>query len=264
MLVQGINSAQVLPVRALMNNPITVTEDTRTLSSIPNSLDIDIDAGGSDHSKGLPHMMPSCEVLLSHFEGGVIPSLPVVVYDNWGMFCAPRLWWMLKAIGMPHVWLLDGGLPGWHSDNSQNSVELPEALLNVNQDNVWFASSDHILKELVSPTQIIDARGAGRFYGKVPEPRAGMKSGHIPGSLNIPFGNLLDDGRFKSVSELRQVFEQSNIDLSAPIITSCGSGVTACIVGVAAILCGAVNVKVYDGSWSEWGSDAFDFPVTKD
>lgn len=264
MLVQGINSAQVLPVRALMNNPITVKEDCRTLSSIPNSLDIDIDAGGSDHSKGLPHMMPSSEVLLSHFEGGAIPNLPVVVYDNWGMFCAPRLWWMLKAIGMPNVWLLDGGLPGWHLSDAQNAVELPEALLNVNQDNVWFVSSNDVLTALDSPTQIIDARGAGRFNGTLPEPRAGMKSGHIPGSFNIPFQDLLDDRCFKSVSELKQIFEQTNIDLSVPIITSCGSGVTACIVGVAAIMCGAVNVKVYDGSWSEWGSDAFDYPVTKD
>lgn len=264
MLVQEVNSALVLPVRALMNNPITAKEDSRTLSPIPNTLDIDIDAGGSDHTKGLPHMMPTSEVLLSYFEGATIPKLPIVVYDNWGMFCAPRLWWMLKAIGISQVFLLDGGLPGWHLSNTPSAFELPEVSLNVNPNNIWFASSDDILNELDSSTQIIDARGAGRFNGTVPEPRAGMKSGHIPGSYNIPFGDLLDDGRFKSVSVLKQVFEQNNIDLSAPIITSCGSGVTACIVGVAAIMCGATNVRVYDGSWSEWGSETFDFPVTKD
>ncbi|MBU2976846.1 rhodanese-like domain-containing protein [Alteromonas sp. C1M14] len=251
----------VTVLRALMSDPVSGAKDIEHEQRIPGAIDINIDTEGSEHMDPNPHAMLSAEkmsVLLG--SKGVSNGADVVIYDNRGMFSAPRLWWMLKSIGHERAHLLDGGWPAWHGfspvvhsghdEHTRNATYH----LQTSSNRPWFVNASDVVALLGSDTQIIDARSAPRFNGEVDEPRPGLRRGHIPGAVNIPFPWLLNDGKFKSLTLLQEVFAQVGVDLQKPIVCSCGSGVTACIVGVAALLCGAVDVKVYDGSWAEWGA----------
>lgn len=247
-------------LRALMKDPTTGEQDNHAGDMIAGTLNLDLDDEGSDHSGSGVHTLPALpamEALLTQL--GITRDTELVVYDNRGIFCAPRVWWMLKSLGHYGVHVLDGGLPDWTAhgfavvQSPADIVSRPSYLAMPAAD--WFVNADQVADAINSDTQIIDARGPGRFYGHEPEPRAGVRSGHIPGSFNLHYQEVLRAGKFRPVSELSGLFSQAGIDLSKPVICSCGSGITACIIGMAALMCGATTVSVYDGSWAEWGSD---------
>jgi thiosulfate/3-mercaptopyruvate sulfurtransferase len=251
-------------VRAVMDDPVTQTPDARDAMVLPASVDFDLDGEGSDHATGFPHSMPSTEQLSIYLGNlGITNNTPLVVYDTRGTYSAPRVWWMLKAIGHQDVSLLDGGQPAWKHAGLPLSEQRQYG--NFSYQGYarpgWFVGSDAVLEALDTDVQLVDARSEPRFYGEVLEPRKGLRSGHMPGAFNLPFTCLLKNGHFAPVDELKAIFASTGVDLTKPIICTCGSGITACIIGTAALLCGATQVSVYDGSWSEWGANA-QYPVT--
>lgn len=264
-LRQTLDENAICVLRAIMSDPVNGTADITGSQIIPGALDINLDEEGSDHSGDLPHTNLSPDalaVLLGSL--GITENSDVVIYDNRGMFTAPRLWWMLKAAGHDKVAVLDGGWPAWQSAGYPDSGAAPHsgnALYNPSSPSrKWFVNAEEVSNALSQDIQIIDARSEARFYGEVEEPRQGLRRGHMPGAFNLPFQCVLDNGRFKSPEAIRQIFADKGIDLDKPIICSCGSGVTACITGMAALLCGATDVSVYDGAWAEWGANSH-FPV---
>ena len=264
-LRQALTSKPVALLRVLMDDPVSGEPDKRDDGAIPNSRDFDLDGEGSDHGASLPHTRPSVSAI-SHYLGqlGIAETTDVVVYDTRGVYCAPRAWWMLKALGHQQVQILNGGSPAWEAAGYTLNPEPPFAdqtrLYEAHLQPQWFVTADDVLSALHSDTQIVDARSQGRFEGSEPEPRQGVRSGHMPGAKNLHYARLISNGELKPISELQIEFEKAGVNLANPIICTCGSGITACIIGVAAILCGAVNVSVYDGSWSEWGADTH-YPV---
>ena len=233
---------------------------------LPASVDFDLDSEGSDHTTGLPHSMPSANDLAIYLGNqGITANTPITVYDTRGIYSAPRVWWMLKALGHQDVYILNGGQPAWEKAALPVSEQQQYGKLTYQATPRpgWFANSGAVLQAINTEAQLVDARSAPRFKGEVSEPREGVRSGHMPGAFNIPFDTLLKSGHFLPVDHLKAIFDRANIDLRKPIICTCGSGVTACIIGVAALLCGATQVSVYDGSWSEWGADT-QYPVVKD
>ncbi len=213
----------------------------------------------SDPDHQLPHMVPKVEQYSSELQKlGVVDGDHVVFYDGHGMFSAARAWWLLKLFGFSRVSVLNGGLPKWIAENKPVSSEnVPP---DIGQITAGFKSELVCDWKMVksymvdSPKQIVDARPSDRFSGRALEPRPGLRSGHIPGSTNICYKDLLnEDNTFKSVSVLLNTFQMKGVDLNLPIITSCGSGVTAAIISLALDLIGAKNIALYDGSWSEWG-----------
>ena len=225
---------------------------------IPGARFFDIDEI-SDLRSNLPHMAPPTEKFMSRMRAmGVGDGHQVVVYDGAGLFSAARVWWLFRLMGKFDVAVLDGGLPKWKSEGR----ELEDLPPIVKDRHMTVSRQNQLVKDVTQvahaaklhQAEILDARSAPRFKGEVPEPRAGLRAGHIPGSKNIPFATLLRaDATLKSVPELRQVFEEANVDLSRPAITSCGSGVTAAIISLALERIGHRNHALYDGSWSEWG-----------
>lgn len=225
---------------------------------IPGARFFDIDEI-SDLRSNLPHMAPPTEKFMSRMRAmGVGDGHQVVVYDGAGLFSAARVWWLFRLMGKFDVAVLDGGLPKWKSEGR----ELEDLPPIVKDRHMTVSRQNQLVKDVTQvahaaklhQAEILDARSAPRFKGEVPEPRAGLRAGHIPGSKNIPFATLLrPDATLKSVPELRQVFEEANVDLSRPAITSCGSGVTAAIISLALERIGHRNHALYDGSWSEWG-----------
>lgn len=226
---------------------------------IPGAVFFDLD-GHSDKSSDLPHMMPSAEVFAAAVSGfGISNSDHIIIYDGLGFMSAPRIWWMFKAFGHESVSVLDGGMPAWNRadgpvENQQTDVTPSNYLAVLNEK--YIATRDSILTFVENGNpQIIDARSAERFSGRAPEPREGLKSGHMPGAKNLPFQKLVGSGGvFRSGTELQQVFEDSGIDLSRPVVTTCGSGVTAAILTLGLEELGHDDNKLYDGSWAEWGS----------
>jgi len=234
---------------------------------IPGAVFFDQDAI-ADHSTGLPHTIPSPEVFAqAAAKFGISETDTIVVYDGPGFFSAPRVWWLFRLFGAQDVYVLDGGLDGWKREGRPLTSELSEprpAVFNARFDAAKVTTLD-TMKALVAEgkTQIADARGPGRFQGTEPEPRAGVRSGHMPGAKNLPATTLSENGRFKSLPELRKTIEAAGIDLSRPVVTSCGSGVTAAVITLALASLGHTDNTLYDGSWSEWGGRD-DTPVVRD
>lgn len=212
-----------------------------------------------DHSTGLPHSVPSPEFFATEVgKLGISETDTIVVYDGPGIFTAPRVWWLFRLMGAEKVYVMDGGLDGWKREGRPLETDLPEpapATFKTSFDASRITTFE-AMKDIVASgsKQIADARGAGRFTAEEPEPRAGMRGGHMPGAKNLPMGVFSENGRFKSLPEIQETIENAGIDLSKPVVTSCGSGVTAAVITLALASLGHTDNTLYDGSWSEWGS----------
>ena len=225
---------------------------------IPGARFFDID-DISDARSDLPHMAPPVEKFMSRLRAmGVGDGHQVVVYDGAGLMSAARVWWLFKLMGQENVAVLDGGLPKWVAEGHPTE-DMPPI---VRDRHMTVRLQNHLVRDVtqvahaskLGDPQIVDARSAERFRGEAPEPRAGLRAGHIPGARSLPYGELLNpDKTMKSVEETRALFEAAGVDLSRPVITTCGSGVTAAVLALALERMGHANWSLYDGSWAEWG-----------
>lgn len=227
---------------------------------IPGAVFFDIEEV-SDERSPLPHMMPSAEKFASRIRHlGLGDGLRIVIYDTLGLFSAPRLWWMLRHMGHEEVYVLDGGLPAWieaghplddlpplPSDRHFTVRRRADLIRDLAQMDQIVSTGSH---------QILDARPPGRFEGSALEPRAGLASGHMAGARNVPLAALLTSAGFmKNKAELSDVMAQAGVDMGARIVTTCGSGITACVVALALARLGRDDVPVFDGSWAQWASE---------
>ena len=227
-------------------------------SHIPGAVFFDIDQI-SDHATALPHMLSSpSDFAVAVRRLGVSASSTVVVYDTVGLFSAARVWWMFRAMGHQSISVLDGGLPRWIADRRvvETGWQIPahgDFRSHPRFDLV--RSIEDMAAALDDPErQVVDARPAVRFAGVAPEPRAGLRSGHMPGAKNLPFDAVIDNGALASAARLNQVFAAGGVDLVKPMIATCGSGVSAAVIAIAMARLGRDDVAIYDGSWSEWGA----------
>jgi thiosulfate/3-mercaptopyruvate sulfurtransferase len=231
---------------------------------IPGSIRFDFDHEICDQHSDLPHMLPTPAQFAHQVSAlGVSNDSRVVIYDRVGMFAAPRAWWMFRVMGHENVQVLDGGLAAWKQAGYEVAENLDkpghsgyfnatfQSHLSVGREDVKVALND-------KKTGVLDARSAGRFSGNEPEPRPNLLCGHMPGAFNIPFTQVLNEGRMKSRNELEAVFSKHE---GKRLLFSCGSGVTACILALGAEIAGFTNWAVYDGSWAEWGRVGSNLPV---
>lgn len=229
------------------------SKNVRT-DQIPGALFFDLPERFSDKSSPLPNTMIGEDEFQKEVRNlGVNKDSTVVVYDNVGIYSSPRAWYMFKSMGFPNVFVLDGGLPAWRADNNKTELvqnhECKQGNFEAKFDSNAFKSFEEVEQNIKTKTyQLIDARSPGRFAGTSPEPRPELRSGCIPGSTNLPFTDVLNNGKFKTKSELQSIFENP-----VPAMFSCGSGLTACITLLAFDLAYPETEKViYDGSWTEW------------
>ena len=228
---------------------------------IPGAIFFDIDEI-TDTKSGLPHMLPPPEKFSSRMRSmGIGDGSRIVVYDSAGLFSAARVWWTFRVMGVDDVSVLNGGLPKWKREGRPLESGPPRSrtarhfTARRNLDLVRDVSDIKALLKDRS-AEIVDARAADRFAGKAPEPRPGLRSGHIPGSHNLPYAKLLNkDGTFKTGPEIERLFEEAGVDLTKPVVASCGSGITASVLALGLAEIGHRRAAVYDGSWSEWGAD---------
>lgn len=212
-----------------------------------------------DQTSGLPHTLPTPEAFAQQMgKLGINADDTIVVYDGPGFFSAPRVWWMLRVMGAKNVFVLDGGFDRWREEKRPTTkdvtpIEPTVFVTKFQPDRVVFFDE---MRDIVDngSMQIADARGNQRFSGQGSEPRPGMRAGHMPGAHNVPYASLSVDGKFKDFNELKEVFHNAGIDVNAPVVTTCGSGVTAAVLALALESLGNNNIRLYDGSWSEWGS----------
>jgi len=235
--------------------PVVDTRARYLERHIPGAVFFDIEEF-SDHSTSLPHMLPDAETF-SRDVGklGVGDGMTIVVYEQEGVFSAPRAWWMFRTFGARDVFVLDGGLRGWIEGGFPVQFGVVETMPR--RFHAWFDANAvvdfaELQRGIAEGAQIVDARSAGRFSGSAPEPRAGLSSGHMPGATSVPFTELLADGRLKSAEEIRDVYSAKGIDLEKPITTTCGSGVTAAVLALGLEIARARSVRLYDGSWAEY------------
>jgi thiosulfate/3-mercaptopyruvate sulfurtransferase len=236
---------------------------------IPGALFFDIEEI-SDHANELPHMLPSAAQFASQVRAlGIGDGSRIVVYDTPGLYSAARAWWMFRTMGYEDVVVLNGGLKKWQAEG-RPVEDGPAPPRQPRHFTARFHAGlvrdkEDVARLLDSKgAQIVDARGAGRFKGADPEPRAGLRSGHMPGALNVPFTTLLNaEGTLKAPAELAAVFQAAGVDTAKPIVTTCGSGVTAGVLALALAELGRPDVAVYDGSWSEWGLETAGTMVVK-
>lgn len=240
--------------------PVGVSAESINESDlIPSSQLFDIDDFSATDAP-FPHtLLSASEFEIKARALGINNDSSIVVCDNIGIYSAPRVWFNLTLMGCNNVLLLNGGIPAWKASGypiTHDSVTASrEGDFSAREQSNRVATKEDVFAAIgKADVRIIDVRGAARFYGQVPEPRAGVRSGHIPGSANIPYANFIRDGRFKPRAELEKLFQDAGCSVDKELIFSCGSGVTACIGYLAALLCGYKNIRVYDGSWAEWGA----------
>ncbi len=226
---------------------------------IPGARFFDIDEIADTRST-LPHMAPPVEKFVSRMRAmGIGDGHRIIIYDTHGIFSAARVWWLFRLFGKTDVAVLDGGLPKWKAEGrplESGQPILRERHFTARQNAALVRDVTQVAAAAkVGDVQIVDARSPGRFRGEEPEPRPGLRPGRIPGSKNVPYGQLLNpDGTMKAPDELRQVFEAAGVDVTRPVITSCGSGVSAAVLNLALELLGNRRHSLYDGSWAEWGA----------
>ncbi|MER8372491.1 3-mercaptopyruvate sulfurtransferase [Mesorhizobium sp. M1406] len=224
---------------------------------IPGARFLDQDAV-SDPDSPLPHMLPSPRHFAQYVGAmGVSADDTIVVYDGPGFFSAPRAWWMFRVMGVFQTYILDGGFDGWKAAGRPVTAEptkIAPSVFHADFDAGRVASLADMRRIVdTGESQIADARGPGRFTGTEPEPRTGIRSGHMPGARNLPYSALSENGELLSKDRLRKVIEEAGIDLSKPVVTSCGSGITAAVATLALETLGHTDNRLYDGSWTEWG-----------
>jgi thiosulfate/3-mercaptopyruvate sulfurtransferase len=253
----GSNEIAVVDATWFMPNEGKLGRDAYAAGHVPGAVFFDIDAV-ADHATDLPHMLPDPDAFAEAAGAlGLRRDLIIVVYDGQGIFSAPRVWWTLRIMGFPEVFVLDGGLPKWRAEGRPLETALPHRTPTTIEpafDPSLVRDLDAMRATLAAhDAQVIDARAGPRFRGEVPEPRAGLRSGHMPGALNLAWNGLIEaDGTMKSADDIRSAFRAAGTDLDGPIVTTCGSGVSAALLAVALARLGREDVAVYDGSWTEW------------
>lgn len=228
---------------------------------IPTARKFDLERDFCDLNAPMVHAFPAQEQFTGEARKlGINADSIVVIYDNQGVYSAPRAWWIFQAMGHENTFVLDGGLPKWLAENRETVSDLAKPSESGNIRGVLqpgrVCDSSYLLKELgAERTSAVDARSPERFNGAAPEPREGVRSGHVPGSKNLPFSEVLDDHSFKSAEQLKAVFSGFLPHENQQVVFSCGSGITACIILMAAVIAGHENTVLYDGSWADWGSN---------
>ena len=222
---------------------------------IPGALFFDINEH-SDHTTSLPHTLPTADAFSRSMSVlGISETATIVIYEQHGVFSAPRAWWMFRTFGAQDVHLLKGDLKAWIGaglPTGSGEVRRSPATFHANLNRAAVKNFSEIQQLIAGRAQILDARSSARFTGSAPEPRAGIPSGHMPGATSLPFTELVEDGRLKSPETLRSLFAEKKVDLQQPITTTCGSGVTAAVVTLALDIAGAKDVTLYDGSWADY------------
>ncbi len=267
-LAANLNRADIAVVDASWYLP-TMNRDGKAEYAqrhIPGAVHFDID-GVKDTANPLPHMLPSPEVFAAAVGAmGISQDMTIVVYDGAGLFAAPRVRWTFLTMGAKDVRVLEGGLPKWLAEGRSVVAGTPTPeprIFKAALDDKAVATLDGVKAALHQKSAtVVDARPAPRFRGEAPEPRPGLASGHMPGSVNLPFDQVVRDGRLLPPATIRSAFLAAGVDIDTPVITSCGSGVSAAILSLAMETAGAHAEALYDGSWAEWGGRA-DCPVAK-
>jgi thiosulfate/3-mercaptopyruvate sulfurtransferase len=259
-LKENLQNPKLVVLEAILTNPMDKSHAPGSPGdpAIPGALAVDIEEMLADRSTPLPHMLLPPEAFEQVARGfGISRESVIVVYDRQGIFSSPRLRWNFLAMGHDQVAVLDGGLPAWIGQGGP--TEPLQKTTNRNGDfevrprRSLVLDAEGMARALEDPTSVVlDARSEGRFYGELPEPREGLRSGHMPNALNLPFNLVLDQSRFRDAKALRDLFS-ARFRGTPRLVFSCGSGVTACIIALAAELAGFPTLAVYDGSWSEWG-----------
>lgn len=260
-LANGLYAPDIRVVDASSFMPGTARDPRAEFEAghIPGAVFFDIDEI-SDTDSPFPHMMPSAEKFSSRVKKlGLGDGLRLVIYDSTGIFSAARVWWMFRHMGHEDVVVLDGGLPAWlragHSLEDMPQIAR-ERHFTVQRRADLIRTMEQVAGKIASGSaQIVDARSKGRFDGTAPEPRPGLASGHMRGAINVPYSSLLnEDGTLKDIASLSDLFRTAGVDLSARIVTTCGSGITACVLALGLARLGRWDVPVYDGSWAQWAA----------